>query len=222
MLHLFAQTITTNLTTVETSGTSAGSLAILLIPVVVLAFILIAAQWKIFKKAGRPGWAAIVPVYNTYVLFEITGYPAWISLLQLVPVANIIAVVYAVMATFKLGKLFGKSDGFAICMILFPYITYPILGFGNATFNSSAAAVAPVAPSYDPAASMSTQSEAPVAQTTPDQTFIPAQPAPTEPATTPQATPQYPTVPQPSDMPQAPTQPNEQQPPFNPPANPIG
>jgi len=111
----------------------------------ILAIIVIVAMWKVFTKANKPGWAAIIPVYNTWVLFEITGYPAWWSILSLVPFVNIFPAVMVIIATFKLGKLFGKSTAFSICLILFPFVTYPILAFGSSKFEGSANPQQPLA-----------------------------------------------------------------------------
>ena len=101
--------------------------------------ILIAAQWKIFTKAGKPGWACIIPIYNIIVLLEIVGKPTWWILLYLIPIANI---VVAIMVTNLLAKSFGKEVGFTIGLILLPIIFYPILGFGSATYQGPAGAEA--------------------------------------------------------------------------------
>jgi hypothetical protein len=57
-----------------------------------LAFmiLMIAACWKIFTKAGQPGWAAIIPIYNWYVLCKIVGRPGWWVILLLIPFINFI------------------------------------------------------------------------------------------------------------------------------------
>ena len=35
--------------------------------------VMIVATWKLYKKAGEPGWAAIVPFYNSYIMYKISG-----------------------------------------------------------------------------------------------------------------------------------------------------
>lgn len=118
----------------------------------VVCGVLIAAQWKVFEKAGRPGWAVIVPIYNTYVLFEITSLPAWLAFFSIIPFLTLIPAIATFIANYRLAKLFGKSDGFAICNIFFGFITIPILGFGSAQFvGASPTSTQPVAP-YDPTA----------------------------------------------------------------------
>lgn len=49
----------------------------MLIPLIIISVIVIIGQWKVYEKAGKPGWAAIVPIYNTIVLLEIVGKPIW-------------------------------------------------------------------------------------------------------------------------------------------------
>jgi hypothetical protein len=122
-------------TTTSTGPFPWGALMPFLIIFLVMAVIAIVSLWKIFQKAGKPGWAAIVPVYNEWVLFELTGFPGWLSLLIFVPFANFIAGVVAIMANFKLVKLFGKGDGFAVATIFFPYVTLPIVAFGKSQFQ---------------------------------------------------------------------------------------
>jgi ABC-type sulfate transport system permease subunit len=106
--------------------------------VVLLAFafsiILIIAQWKIFSKAGKPGWAAIIPIYNLWVLLEIVDRPGWWILLMLIPGVNL---VIGIIITLDLAKAFGKGTGFAIGLILLPFIFMLILGFGDAQYQGS-------------------------------------------------------------------------------------
>lgn len=92
---------------------------------------LIAAYWKVFEKAGKPGWAAIIPIYNVIVLLEIIGKPVWWLILMLIPIVN---VIFAIWATNLLSKSFGKDEGFTVGLVLLPFIFYPILGFGDAQY----------------------------------------------------------------------------------------
>lgn len=88
-------------------------------------------MWRIFVKAGKPGWAAIVPVYNVLVELEIVGRPWWWLLLLFVPFANI---VIGIIVLLDLAKVFGKSSGFGIGLILLAPIFIPILAFGDARY----------------------------------------------------------------------------------------
>jgi len=111
-----------------------GSLGLVYLALIVLMII---AWWKIFTKAGKPGWAAIVPIYNIIVLCEIVGRPAWWVILFLIPCVNIVAHV---MLSLDLAKSFGKDVGFGVGLIILPYIFGLILGFGSATYVGPAAA----------------------------------------------------------------------------------
>lgn len=97
--------------------------------------LLIAANWKIFEKAGKPGWAAIIPIYNLIVLLEIIGKPIWWIILFLIPGVNII---FAIWATNLLSKSFGKDELFTVGLILLSIVFYPILGFGDAKYQGPA------------------------------------------------------------------------------------
>ena len=101
------------------------------------AFILliVASMWKVFSKAGQPGWAAIIPIYNIYVMCKVAGRPGWWLLLMLIPFVNLIV---AIILNVDIAKRFGKGIGFAIGMILLPFIFWPILGFGSARYQSAA------------------------------------------------------------------------------------
>lgn len=101
-----------------------------LLYVIVIVFY-IYSMWRIYAKAGKPGWAAIIPIYNVLVELEIVGRPWWWLLLTLVPVVNI---VIGVIITLNLGQVFGKSTGFGIGLIFLPIIFIPILAFGNAKY----------------------------------------------------------------------------------------
>ncbi len=103
---------------------SAGSTFISLL----LGALLIVSLWFIFQKANEPGWAAIVPFYNYYVLFKITWGNGWMFLLLLIPLANI---VIAIITLVKLAKAFGKGGGFACGLIFLFYVFLPIMAFSK-------------------------------------------------------------------------------------------
>jgi hypothetical protein len=92
----------------------------------------IAAMWKVFQKAGQPGWAAIVPIYNMIVLIQIARKPVWWILLYLIPIVNI---VIAVMVTHNISVNFGKGVGFTLGLIFLPFIFFPILAWGDAQYQ---------------------------------------------------------------------------------------
>ena len=105
-----------------------------LVLVFYLAFAILelVALWKIFAKAGQPGWAAIVPIYNFVVLFKVIKMDWWhLLIFMFVPFA---AIVYSIIIPLKLAKVFGKGTGFGILTIFFAPIMLPILAFGNAKY----------------------------------------------------------------------------------------
>lgn len=99
-------------------------------------------MWKVFTKAGQPGWAAIVPIYNAIVLLQIAGKPVWWLVLFFIPLVGII-VAFVVMIS--LAAKFGKGTGFGIGLTLLGFIFFPILAFGDAQYQGSGggAALAP-------------------------------------------------------------------------------
>lgn len=97
-----------------------------------VSIVMIIAQWKIFTKAGKPGWAAIVPFYNNWVMVEVSGLPGWYFALLFLPVANIVATF---MIYIEVAKKFGKSTGFGVASVFFPFVCLPILGFGKSSYQ---------------------------------------------------------------------------------------
>jgi len=102
------------------------------------AFVLAAIPFiGIFQKAGKPVWAAFIPVYNWYVLLQIVGRPGWWLVMLLIPIVSFIAVIVVMI---DLAKSFGKGTGFVIGLIFLSWIFLLILGFGSATYLGPAAA----------------------------------------------------------------------------------
>jgi hypothetical protein len=96
-----------------------------------IVVVLVAAMWKVFEKAGQPGWAAIVPIYNIYILLQIVGKPGWWLVLFLIPLVNLIIIFIVYIG---LAHSFGKSTGFGIGLVFLGIIFFPILGFGDAEY----------------------------------------------------------------------------------------
>ena len=92
---------------------------------------MIASMWTIFSKAGKPGWASIVPIYNLIVLLEIVGKPWWWLFLMLIPIVNIVILI---IVWHNLSLSFGKGGGFTVGLILLGIIFLPILAFGDAKY----------------------------------------------------------------------------------------
>jgi len=109
-----------------------------------IALLLIVAMWRVFTKAGQPGWASIIPIYNLYIWCKIVGRPWWWILLMLIPFVNFIICI---ILCIDMAKSFGKGAGFGIGLALLGIIFWPILGFGSAQYQgpsaSSGMAVSP-------------------------------------------------------------------------------
>ena len=125
-------------------------MAFVIILYLAVMIFLIASMWTIFTKAGQPGWAAIVPIYNIIVLLKIVGKPTWWILLYLVPVANFIFLVWTIN---MLSKSFGKDEGYTVGLLLLGIVFYPMLAFGSAKyigpFGDPAAFAAAQQPHFD-------------------------------------------------------------------------
>lgn len=104
----------------------------------VFLLLVVVGMWKVYVKADQPGWAAIIPIYNIYVMTKIIGRPWWWLLLLIIPIVNLIVTI--IMAI-DLAKSFGKDAAYGILLLwLFSIIGYLILGFGDAEYQGPAAA----------------------------------------------------------------------------------
>jgi hypothetical protein len=103
---------------------------IVVIYLAIIALILV-SMWKIYTKAGKPGWACLIPIYNIIVLLEIVGKPWWWLLLMIIPVVNIVFVIWMMNL---LSKSFGHSEGFTIGLVFLGFIFIPILGLGESKY----------------------------------------------------------------------------------------
>ena len=105
-------------------GFSAGYTAVSLC----ISILAIVGLWKMYAKAGEPGWKSIIPIYNTYILFKLVWGNGWKFLLLLVPIVNIVILI---MIAWKTGKAYGGGTGISLLCVFFPTIAYLVLGFGN-------------------------------------------------------------------------------------------
>lgn len=112
----------------------------LILVLFVLAFLfgiialMVTAFWKIFEKAGQPGWAAIVPIYNLVVWCDIIKKPGWWALYMMIPY---VGIIWQVWAANLLVKKFGKDEAFTVGCVFLPFVFYPILAFGDAKFQDN-------------------------------------------------------------------------------------
>ncbi|MDQ2932923.1 MAG: DUF5684 domain-containing protein [bacterium] len=137
-------------------GFFAGMFVVWLV-VIVLSIV---ALWKIFTKAGKPGWASIIPIYNMVVLMEIIRKPLWWVFLMFIPFVNI---AIAIIAAHRLSKSFGKDVGFTIGLLLLGPIFYVILAFGKSVYSpimDQEVVVPPMPPTPEPSIPQSTSTPA--------------------------------------------------------------
>jgi hypothetical protein len=98
---------------------------------IVVGAFYIYCTWRYYEKAGKPGWASIIPFYNIIVWLEIIGRPWWWLFLLFIPVVNI---VIEIIMTFELARVFGKSTAFGFGLLFLPIIFIPILSLGDARY----------------------------------------------------------------------------------------
>lgn len=134
-----------------------------IIAIAVVAYVISAiAYWQIFKKAGEKGWKALIPVYNSYIIYKIAWKPSmfWImialgvvySILYgigystgsavvsvLAYIVYIAVIVIGIMTTHKLSKAFGHGVGFTLGLIFLCPIFILILAFGSSQYVGNTA-----------------------------------------------------------------------------------
>lgn len=110
---------------------AAGVMMVYMVILLIVSIISLVGLWKIFVKAGKPGWGAIIPIYNMYCLFEMSFGTGWLFLLCFVPCVN---AVMMIIMWIKLAQAFGKGAGYGVGILLVPFIFLPMLGFGDAQY----------------------------------------------------------------------------------------
>ncbi len=124
----YEYTYTTNTYDTATTGGIFAALGAYMFIYVIVGVLMLVSMWKIFTKAGKPGWAAIVPIYNIIVLLQIVELPLWYIVLFFIPIANIYAMFKIYI---ELAHKFGKSTGFGVLTVFFSVICMPILAFSK-------------------------------------------------------------------------------------------
>jgi hypothetical protein len=102
---------------------------------IAIIILMIASMWTLFNKAGQPGWASIIPIYNLIVFFRVIGKPWWWLFLLIIPIVNII---FGIWSLNLLSKSFGKGEGFTVGLIFLSVIFLPILAFGDNKYQGPA------------------------------------------------------------------------------------
>lgn len=127
-IHLFAAAVQDQQTTALNTGPSIiGGLIGYVLSVIAL--------WPLFVKAGRPGWGALIPIYNTYLLVKIAGHHGALTILFFIPIVN---VVVGIIVALGVGRAFGRGAVFSVILLwLLSIIGYLILGYGSARYQGT-------------------------------------------------------------------------------------
>jgi len=111
-------------------------LALVYVPILIIGVLAIIGMWKTFQKAGKPGWAAIVPVYNGMILAEIAGKPSWWGLGFLIsPLSLVVSIIFGI----DIAKRFHRTETFGVVALgLFSFVGYLMIGFGKDVYDPTA------------------------------------------------------------------------------------
>lgn len=105
-----------------------------------IALIFISAGWRLFSKAGQPGWAILIPFYNLYLYTQIIRRPQWWILLYFlgaIPILGALGVLFlSVIDSIRLAKVFGRSTEFGVGLILLNIVFIAILAFGKSDYDA--------------------------------------------------------------------------------------
>ena len=109
-----------------------GNTLVILFAIAIGLFVIV-SMWKVFEKAGQPGWGIFIPIYNLYLLLLIAGRPGWWIILYFIPFVNL---VIGIIVDIDIAKNFGKEAIFGVGLFFFGFIFYPILAFGSAKYQA--------------------------------------------------------------------------------------
>jgi hypothetical protein len=105
-------------------------MTVLLIPILILSILVLVSYWKLYEKAGKEGWAVLIPIYSTLVLLEIIRKPWYWLLLMMIP---FVGLIWAIWSLNLFVKSFGKDEGYTVGCLLLPYVFFPMLAFSKST-----------------------------------------------------------------------------------------
>lgn len=135
----------TTTTSMSSSEAAAFGGIFLIFGLITLAILVVAviAMWKLFAKAGEPGWKALVPIYNSWVFLRLGDQAGWWALVALIPFVNIIAVVFMAIAAYNIGLKLGKEGWYVVLYVLVPIIWMLILAFDKSTWKGQVVGTVP-------------------------------------------------------------------------------
>ena len=111
-----------------------GLAAVFLVVYLGLLILIVASMWTVFTKANKPGWASIIPIFNTYIMLKIGDNSGWYLLLLLIPLVNLFVLA---KMNIDIAEKFGKGFGFGLGLTFLPFVFFPILAFGDATYRGA-------------------------------------------------------------------------------------
>ena len=104
-------------------------MSIFLILFIIFFIASVVGLYKIYEKAGYPGWYILIPFYNFYIWLKIIKKPLWWYIFLLIPFINVFTVLLMIV---EIVKCFGKFGlGAQALSVLFPYVYLPYLGFSQ-------------------------------------------------------------------------------------------
>jgi F0F1-type ATP synthase assembly protein I len=141
--HLFGSTsydtYNVDMSNAAASAVLGGLMLFLAITLIITYIVVSLLLSRIFRKAGVEGWKAWVPIYNTWITYELGGQKGWWALIMLVPVVNLVASVFLYIAMYEIGLKFGKDGSFVLWAIFLPIVWYVWLAFDQSTWKQSVA-----------------------------------------------------------------------------------
>ncbi|OGU07276.1 MAG: hypothetical protein A2075_09525 [Geobacteraceae bacterium GWC2_58_44] len=96
------------------------------------SLLILSSMWVVFNKAGRSGVISIIPIYNMYILLEISGKPGWWLILMLIPG---VGFVFHLLAMLGLAEKFGRGSLYGLGLFFLPMFFFPMLGFGESQYQ---------------------------------------------------------------------------------------
>lgn len=108
-----------------------AAIIVILLYLSIITFVII-SMWKVFVKAGQPGWACIVPIYNLIIMLKIANKPWWWIFMFIIPIANL---VFAIMLLHRISLSFGKGGGFTVGLLFLGIIFWGILAFDKSEYK---------------------------------------------------------------------------------------
>ena len=126
MTNLFSMAL------LESSGMETLFIVLVITVCLAVVVLMIVAFWTVFEKAGKPGWACLIPFYNMWVLCEIGGRPGWWMFLMFIP---LVGFIISIVVQVGVAERFGKGVGYALGLIFLGFIFYPMLAWGDAVYT---------------------------------------------------------------------------------------